>query len=235
MANNRNANIYDQNNNLIYSGVGKSATQNIYTDEWAPYRYNYGATTSLADIDFYCDYGCPSDWTSHFWQNQFSSLYALSTIGKSYYNAAQFTLRHPMSHGLQMEVNYTFSRSIDYGSDAERSTEFSTGVATGASSIINTWKPYLNKAVSDFDTTSLMTADWVYQLPFGKGKPYLGTANRFVQALIGGWQSSGIFRLLHWPAVVPIRARLDDELAAGRLRSCHRPQHDRPQALRFEW
>ena len=194
MANNPNANIYDQNNNLIYSGVGKSATQNIYTDEWAPYRYNYGATTSLADIDFYCVYGCPSNWTSHFWQDQFSSLYALSTIGKSWYNAAQFTLRHPMSHGLQMEVNYTFSRSIDYGSDAERSTEFSTGVATGASSIINTWKPYLNKAVSDFDTTSLMTADWVYQLPFGKGKPYLGTANGFVQALIGGWQSSGIFR-----------------------------------------
>ncbi len=113
MANNPNANIYDQNNNLIYSGVGKSATQNIYTDEWAPYRYNYGATTSLADIDFYCVYGCPSNWTSHFWQDQFSSLYALSTIGKSYYNAAQFTLRHPMSHGLQMEVNYTFSRSID--------------------------------------------------------------------------------------------------------------------------
>jgi len=196
MANTSNANIYDQNNNLIYSGVGKSATQNIYTNEWAPYRYNYGATTSLADIDFYCVYGCPSNWTSHFWQDQFSSLYALSTIGKSWYNAAQFTLRHPMSHGLQMEVNYTFSRSIDYGSDAERSTEFSlpAGVAAGNSSIINTWKPYLNKAVSDFDTTSLLTADWVYQLPFGKGKPYLGTANSFVQALIGGWQSSGIFR-----------------------------------------
>ncbi len=196
MANNPAANLYDQNNNLIYSGVGKSATQNIYTDEWAPYRYNYGATTSLADIDFYCVYGCPSDWTSHFWQDQFSSLYALSTIGKSWYNAAQFTLRHPMSHGLQMEVNYTFSRSIDYGSDAERSTEFSlpSGVAAGNSSIINTWKPYLNKAVSDFDTTSLMTADWVYQLPFGKGKTYLGTANGFVQALLGGWQSSGIFR-----------------------------------------
>jgi hypothetical protein len=181
---------------------GESATQAIYSDEWAPYRYNYGATTSLADIDFYCVYNagpdgqCPAGYQSKFWQNQFSSLYALSTIGKSYYNAAQFTLRHPMSHGFQMEVNYTFSKSIDWGSDAERSTEFSipAGVAAGNSSIINTWKPYLNKAVSDFDTTSLVTATWIYQLPFGKGKTYLGTANPFVQALIGGWQSGGIFR-----------------------------------------
>ena len=54
-----------------------------------------------------------------------------------------------------MDVSYTFSKSIDLGSDAERNTEFSTGVHTGSSSIINTWKPYLNKAVSDFDTTSL--------------------------------------------------------------------------------
>jgi Carboxypeptidase regulatory-like domain/TonB dependent receptor len=175
---------------------GESATQAIYTNEWAPYRANSGATTALADIDFFCAYGCPDGYQSKFWQNQFSSLYALSTIGKSYYNAAQFTLRHPMSHGFQMEVNYTFSKSIDWGSDAERSTEFSlpAGVAAGNSSIINTWKPYLNKAVSDFDTTSLMTATWIYQLPFGKGKAYLGTANPFVQAVIGGWQTGGIFR-----------------------------------------
>jgi len=196
MANNPAANIKDQYGNVIYSGVGKSATQNIYTNEWAPYRAASGATTALADIDFFCNYGCPSDWTSHFWQDQFSSLYALSTIGKSWYNAAQFTLRHPMSHGFQTEVNYTFARSIDFGSDAERSTEFSlpAGVAAGNSSIINTWKPYLNKAVSDFDTTSLVTATWIYELPFGKGKAYLGTASPFVQALIGGWQTGGIFR-----------------------------------------
>lgn len=180
---------------------GETATQAIYDLEWAPYRYTYGETTSLADIDFYCIYnsapggGCPAGYQSKFWQNQFSSLYALDTIGKSYYNAAQFTLRHPMRNGLQMDVSYTFSRSIDWGSDAERSTEFSSGVATGASSIINTWKPYLNKSVSDFDTTSLMTADWVYELPVGKGKAFLSTANPFVQAVFGGWQSSGIFRV----------------------------------------
>jgi Carboxypeptidase regulatory-like domain/TonB dependent receptor len=180
---------------------GESATQAIYDLEWAPYRYSYGATTSLADIDFYCAYnaapggGCPAGYQSKFWQDQFSSLYALDTIGKSYYNAAQFTLRHPMHHGLQMDVAYTFSKSIDWGSDAERTSEFSGASIAGSNSdIINTWKPYLNKAVSDFDTANLVTVDWVYVLPVGKGQSFLGTANPVVQALLGGWQSSGIFR-----------------------------------------
>ena len=59
------------------------------------------------------------------------------------------------------------------GSDAERNTEFTGGVnntGNSFSSILNTWKPYLNRAVSDFDTHHLITADWLYVLPFGTGK-----------------------------------------------------------------
>jgi hypothetical protein len=182
--------------------AGESATQAIYTDEWAPFRANLGATTALADIDFYCfsgslsntAYPCPADHQSRFWQDQFASLYALSTIGMSYYNAAQVTLRHPFSHGLQTNISYTFSRSIDMGSDAERTSEFSNGVAAANSEILNTWKPYLNRGVSDFDTTHLLTTEFVYQLPVGHGQRYLGTSNDLVDGLFGGWQLSGILR-----------------------------------------
>jgi hypothetical protein len=173
---------------------GESATQAIYTNEWAPYRSNLGATTALADIDFFCAYGCPAGHKSRFWQDQFASLYALSTIGMSYYNSGQLTLRHPMSHGLQTDISYTYSRSIDFGSDTERTSEFANGVAFNGSSIINTWKPYLNRGVSDFDTTHILTIDWVYQLPFGKGRALLAGSNHLVDAFIGGWQLSGIFR-----------------------------------------
>ena len=181
---------------------GESATQAIYTNEWAPYRSNLGATTALADIDFYCfsstkgvPIPCPANHQPRFWQDQFSSLYALSSIGQSYYNSGQVTLRHPMSHGLQTDISYTYSRSIDYGSDAERTSEFSNNVAFANSEIINTWNPALNKGVSDFDTTHIVTLDWVYQLPVGRGRAYFANSNRFIDALIGGWQSSGIFRI----------------------------------------
>jgi Carboxypeptidase regulatory-like domain len=182
---------------------GESATQAIYTNEWAPDRATSGATTGLADIDFYCSYGCPAGYQSKFWQQQFSSLYALSTVGMSYYNAGQITLRHPSSHGLQADISYTYSRSIDMGSDAERNTEFTgTGSALAtafnlssvSSSILNTWKPYLNRAVSDFDTTHLLTVDWMYQLPVGRGQHFAGGVNGIVNGFIGGWQWSGITR-----------------------------------------
>ena len=69
-------------------------------------------------------YGCPQG--TKFWQSQFSSLYAWDSIGMSYYNAGQITLRHPFSHGLQADFSYTLSKSIDMGSDTERATEIST-------------------------------------------------------------------------------------------------------------
>ena len=193
---------------------GESATQAIYNNEWAPSRQVLGATTGIADLDFYC-YGefipnggaplpCPANHVPRFWQTQFASLYALSTIGMSYYNAGQITLRHPSSHGYQVDVNYTYSKSIDMGSDAERTSEFPTGVAAANSAIQNSFKPYLIAAVSDFDTTHLVTVDWVYQLPFGKGRRHLGTASPSAER---PYRRMAIFRYLphdQWTAVLRV-------------------------------
>ena len=79
-------------------------------------------------LDFYCVYGCPASApTNRFFQGQFSSLYAWTTNGGSSYNAGQFVLRHPLSHGFQGDLSYTLGNSIDEGSDAERSSEKQTG------------------------------------------------------------------------------------------------------------
>ena len=68
------------------------------------------------------------------------------------------------------------------------------------SDITNTWKPYLNRAVSDFDTRHLVTVDAVYQLPFGRGKMIGGGSNAFANAFMGDWQLSGINR---WTSGLP--------------------------------
>ncbi len=179
-----------------YGGDGMSATQNIYSLEWAPNRYGAGETTALADLDFSCNYGCPQG--TKFWQSQFSSLYAWDSIGMSSYNALQLTVRHPVSHGLQFDFSYTLSKSIDMGSDTERASEI-TGNGS-FSSILNTWNPSLNRGVSDFDTRHLITYDWVYQLPFGQGKRFANSANWVVNELVGGWQWSGLSR---WTSGLP--------------------------------
>jgi hypothetical protein len=173
--------------------AGQSATQAIYSDAWAPYRDSYGETTSLEIIDFANPNG------PQFWQQQFSSLYAWSSIGNTSYNALQVSLRHPSSHGLTVDFNYTFSKSIDMGSGAERSNEFSTD-SFGGSAIQNSWNPKLNKAVSDFDTRHLITFDWVYGLPFGRGKTVLPRENKVVDGFIGGWELAGLSR---WASGLP--------------------------------
>lgn len=179
---------------------GLSATQNIYNTIW---RYNLGnETASLYDLDILCYPGCGGK-TGRFWPTQFASLYSWASIGTSNYNGGQVSLRHPMSHGVQLEISYTFSKSMDMGSDAERTIfSSSTGSNLGSSfsAILNAWNPKQNYAPSDFDVRHLVTANWGAQLPFGKGKAIAGNANRWLNGIVGDWQLSGLAR---WTSGLP--------------------------------
>ena len=181
-------NVFPQMANLDYDG--ESATDGMYNNEWAPQRYSYGETGALADVDFVCYYGPPC---GTFWSPQFSSLFSLASMGNSYYNAGQFTLRHPAQHGLTLDVSYTLSHSIDMGSDAERAS-------TSYGSIQNVWNPRLSLGTSDFDTRHLISADWVYALPFGTGKSLMSNSSRMGNAIWGGWQWAGVGR---WSSGLP--------------------------------
>lgn len=178
-----------------YDYQGESATQAIFNDEWGPYRYTNGETTSIADLDFFGVYpGQPAQ--SRFWNSEFSTLYAWDSIGTSSYHSVQFTLRHPPSHGLTVDFSYTFSKSLDLGSETERASVW--GLADNYYTnfaIQNTWNPKLNKGPSDFDTRSLVNMDWVYALPVGRGKTYGSSMNRLTDAFIGGWQWAGLARV----------------------------------------
>jgi len=131
---------------------------------------------------------------------QFSSLYAWRSIGNASYNAGQFLLRRHMSHGVQFDFNYTWSRSIDQGSDTE---QIGNGVFLGGpgDQIFNAWDPKLNRGVSTFDTTHQINANWVAELPFGRGRNFAASAGRLVDALIGGWDLTGLYR---WTSGFPV-------------------------------
>lgn len=181
---------------------GMSATQNIYSNEWAYQRGN--ETTALADIDVYCTLGCGPYANPRFYQRQFSSLYAWSNVGSSSYNAGQLILRHAMSHGMQFDFTYTLSNSIDMGSDTERTGELngsSTYNSGGSfSEIINTFHPEYNRGISDFDTRHLINGDWVIQLPFGSNQRFLSSGGRLLDGFVAGWQLSGLAR---WSSGLP--------------------------------
>lgn len=125
-----------------------------------------------------------------FFNAQYSSLYAWRSNTNASYNALQVNFRHPMSHGVQFDFNYTFSKSIDISSDATR-----IGAWGGlGGQIINSWDPNALRGVSDFDAKHQFNANWIAELPFGKGKALAGNAHGALEAIIGGWQLSGLFR-----------------------------------------
>jgi hypothetical protein len=101
-------------------------------------------------------------------------------------------LRHGTTGGLQWDFNYTYSKSSDIGSNAERINQFEAFYQFDQ--VINSWSPNQLRAVSDFDTTHQFNTNWVYELPFGRGRHFGANSNPWLDGLLGGWQWSGLAR-----------------------------------------
>jgi len=139
----------------------------------------------------------------NFFMPQFASLWGWRTSGNSSYHALNLTFRRALTKGVQFDVNYTFSKSIDVGSNAERVNVFDTnGTNVGgfSSQVINSWQPNGLRAVSDFDMRHQINSNWVIDLPVGRGKRFGGTMGSFGNAVLGGWSLSGLF---HWSSGLP--------------------------------
>ena len=162
---------------------------------------------ALEDLDAFCFPACAGTGSNNlggyvgsagtpfqYYQPQFSSLYGWQTRGNSNYNGLQVSLRHAMAAGLQFDINYTYSKSIDVGSNAERVNGFESGGLAYNSQVINAFAPNLWRAVSDFDTANQFNANWVWDLPFGKGRYFGSNSNRIVNGIFGGWGLNGLWR-----------------------------------------
>jgi len=125
---------------------------------------------------------------------QFSALAAWSSIGKGSYHALQWSLRRQVGD-LTLDFNYTFSKSVDLGS--ARENDAGTGAANFAGDadfVQNAWNPSQMRGVSAFDSTHQVNGWLVYQLPFGRGKRFGAAMSKLLDAFIGGWQISGVYR-----------------------------------------
>jgi hypothetical protein len=132
-----------------------------------------------------------------FLNNQAFSMYAWSSIGSSSYHALQASLRKQFSQGVQFDLNYTYSKSMDVTSAASRvgfAVYGYTNIGLAGSRLANAFSPNLARAVSDYDLTHQINLNWIADLPLGRGKAIAGGAMGTKQALIGGWQLSGLAR-----------------------------------------
>ena len=102
-------------------------------------------------------------------------------IGYSNYNAGVITLTKRMSHGLTVTGNYTYSKALDDGLSNQNNAGFYS----------NSFNPSVQYGPSSYDRHHVVNLIYQYDLPGGKGHMLHG--NAFVNQILGGWYTSGIF------------------------------------------
>lgn len=138
-----------------------------------------------------------------FYHPQYAAFGALSSIGTSDYHALQMSLRKRLTNDLNFDFNYTWGHSLDIASGLEPTGS----TISGSSFIVNPLDLNSNRGNSDFDIRHIINANYNYVLPFGKGKRFLSNLNPVANTIIGGWQTTGIFR---WNTGLPARQPFDD-------------------------
>jgi hypothetical protein len=112
----------------------------------------------------------------------------ITNKGFSSYNGLLVTLTKNMSQGIQFDVNYTWSHSIDNTSAPANYQAQGTLV----NFICDAVHPRSCRGNSDFDIQQIISSDFIVALPFGRGKSVAGNAPRWLDEAIGGWSLSGL-------------------------------------------
>ncbi len=112
-------------------------------------------------------------------------------IANSTYHTLQLLAEKRYSNGLQFLATFTWSKSIDDSSQADDNVTW----LGSFSSLQDPNKPWLERSLSTFDIPYVIQFSNTYDLPFGRGRAFLRSMPRWADAIVGGWKTSGIWRI----------------------------------------
>jgi Carboxypeptidase regulatory-like domain/TonB-dependent Receptor Plug Domain len=119
--------------------------------------------------------------------NRLNNMLQCDPRNRSTYHSGQLKVTHRFSNGLQFLGSYTYAKSLDYGGSAA-----SGGGAVGGPQTVTNLEA--GKGPSGFDVRHRAVISWVYELPFGPGRPWFSEGG-ILGAVVGGWQLAGIATL----------------------------------------
>jgi hypothetical protein len=105
----------------------------------------------------------------------------------SMYNALQVKLDRRFSSGLSITTSFSYQKGMAY---------YNGGDDDGFYGFYLNGQYHRNWGLTDFNRTLSFVQSYVYQLPFGKGRHFLNSASRGVDAILGGWQLEGILTVM---------------------------------------
>ncbi|HEX8636024.1 MAG TPA: TonB-dependent receptor [Pyrinomonadaceae bacterium] len=118
---------------------------------------------------------------------QFDDINLIESRGKSNYHSLQVRLQQRLTRGLALLTSYTYAKSIDDASN------FFTS-AGDPNFPQDSQNLRLERGRSNFDVRHRLSASFSYELPFGRGRRFLGDGG-LATTLLSGFQFNGIVTL----------------------------------------
>ena len=123
------------------------------------------------------------------------NLRVWENVGNSVYHGLQLSVQKRLSHGLQIDGNYTWSHAIDSGSSWHSGLTTANGFAAGDAYSTDLTIPGLDRGNATFDIRHRLTFNYVWELPFFQ------KSQRRLAKVVSGWQWNGIWSFqsgAHW-------------------------------------
>jgi hypothetical protein len=109
----------------------------------------------------------------------------LSSKGSSNYNSLQVEFRQKVTHGLDLNVNYTYGKTLGNSSNQ------ASGSIGGSASVITLHNLRYNYVPISYDIRNALKLSGTYALPFGKNQAFLSNG-KFLNYFVGGWTAGMI-------------------------------------------
>jgi hypothetical protein len=119
--------------------------------------------------------------------SQFSEFTYYTNGGFSSYHGLLTTLHKNAGNGLQFDINYTWSHSIDNVSVVANAPAIG-----GYGFICDALRPRLCRGNSDFDVTHYLNGNFIFNFPVGRGKAIGAGMPLWADEFAGGWEISGL-------------------------------------------
>jgi len=133
--------------------------------------------------------------------NEGATISGTKSNGNMEYNSLQAILQKEMSHGLQGQLSYTYSKCM---SDSTGYYGAWNNALSASAYWQNVYDQRAEWAPCYYDATHVLSAYAVYELPFGSGKQFAGGVRKSVDEVIGGWAVSPIVSVrTGWPLPIP--------------------------------
>ena len=183
--------------------------------------YALGNTALTNKVPFkYAGTGAWSGTTQAFNQTlrpfpQFTSITESVSTGYSNYNALDVKVQKAFSRGLTVLAAFTWASNWDnlWGASSTLNplNGGNPGSSGGAQDIYNQSAEYA-RSINDIPKRTSLAV--TYELPFGRGKQFLGGANRWLDLAVGGWKFNDIM-IIQDGAPLPVAQSTNSNSAFG--------------------